>query len=386
LKNTKILSLVPLLAVVSAVVGFFSIGTRAEIVNYSFRVDSNLYLTLLFSSILLLFLSYQLLFNRLAYSFSSLTLLFFVIFFPLTSYFINGRGVNLAFVQFCILLCIIFSNLNFYFDKKIVNKVINYFVVINVLTAANYLFALKLLVIPLAVFGSFRGLAFDRVELSLILSCFLCWSLYHKNYVVSSAIVFLIFLSESRSGALCVLIISLLHFPVRLRLPVVVLMAVMVLLLLPLSSRYENLFLIAQRVDLLLIALKSGTLDLKSFIFGAGGLYTSVSSSVPHNNLLQTFLNFGLAGILSYLLFLLFILKKLSWDNITVFSVFLIFGLSHQDLELFSFTVKNITWLSFFIAMSGLAHKENIKDLELMSRQLPKHPYKKGVEAPHTNT
>ena len=363
----------------SAVVGFFSIRTGAEFVNYSFRADFNLYLTLLFSSILLLFLAYQLLFNRLTYYFSHLILLFSIVFFSITSYVINGRGVNLAYVQFLILLCIIFSNINFHFDKKIVNRVINYFVVINVLAAAHYLLALKLIVIPVAVFDSFRGLAFDRVELSLILSCFLCWSLYHKNYIVSAAICFLIVLSESRSGILCVLIISLLHFPARFRLSLVVLICLVVPILLGLSSRSEALFMISQRVDLVLIGLKAGAVDLKSIIFGAGGLYTSVGSSTPHNNLIQTFLNFGLSGILSYLLFLIFILKKLSRDNLAILSVFLIFGLSHQDLEVFSFTVKNITWLGFFMAMSGLAHKENMKDLELANFQLPKYAYKKRL-------
>jgi len=382
LKNTKILSLVPLLAVASAVVGFFSIGTGSEFVNYTFRVDSNLYLTLLFSSILLLFLAYQLLLNRLTYSFSNLILLFSIFIFSITSYLINGRGVNLAYVQFFILLCIIFSNLNFHFDKKIVNRVINYFVVINVLAAAHYMLALELTVIPVVFSDSFRGLAFDRVELSLILSCFLCWSLYHKNYVVSAAICFLIVLSESRSGILCVLIISLLHFPVRFGLFLVMSMCVVATILLGLSSRSEALFTISERVDLVSIGLMAGTVDLKSIIVGAGGLYTSVNSFAPHNNLIQTFLNFGLVGILSYLLFLLFILKKLSRDNIAIISVFLIFGISHQDLDMFSFTVKNITWLGFFMAMSGLAHKENMKDLELMSCQFPKHAYKKGVAAP----
>jgi hypothetical protein len=360
LKNTKIFSLVPLLAVASAAVGFFSIPTANVIAEYSFRAGFNLYLTLFFSSILSLFLVYEILGNRLSYSLSKLILLFTIILLSFSSYVISGKTVNLAFLQFCILLCIIFSNLRFSFEKKIVDRVINCFVLINILAAAIYLTASTLIVMPVAVFDSFRGFAFDRVELSFILSCFLCWSLYHKNYTVSMAIAFLIVLTESRSGILSLLTISLLYLPTRFRLIFGGLMCLIAPILIGLSSRSEALFGISQRVDLVLASINMGTVDLKSIVFGAGGLYTSVNSWVPHNNIFQAFLNFGLVGVFSHLLFLLFLLTKLSRGNIAIFSVFVIFGISHQDLEIFSFTIKNIIWIGFFMAMSGLAYEEKL--------------------------
>ena len=362
LKNSKFLSVFPVLATLSAFFGFFSIPTVASIADYSFRATANLALTELFFYLVLIFGFVKLATNQLKYDITNLFTLLLAILFVLFSYTVNATTINLAFIQFCSLAFVGFSKISFDFNERIVDVSLKIFVGCNLFAAALYFWDPNFLIFPVKVFGSFRGFSFDRVELSYILSCYLCFAMLRKQIFICSCIIFLILLTESRSGILTAFLILIYYSSPRVKTLSVLFLIVAIPLLFMFSSRADALLSVGQRVQLAMLPFDNGSDNVKNILFGMGSLYSNFTGWVPHNNIIQTYLNFGVSGLLSYSLFLLLLITRISKQNAGLLIVYLIFGLSHQDLELFSFTVENILWIVFFLSL------KNKKPVSLISR------------------
>lgn len=326
-----------------------------EDIDRGFRAEFNLMLSMGFFIILLYSIFSKSLFNNLTYKSVNLLTLFLVLLLPLISYFANHKILNLSFIQFAFFLAYIFSEVRPKFNIKITDSLIFFYVLINLIASYFYLSSDMLIPLPVEAFDSFRGIAFDRVELSYYLSIFFSWSLFFKRYFLCILIFYLVILTESRSGILCLFLITFLRASYNYKLLIIVFLINIIPIALIFSQRSpETILDLSQRFDLIKVSFLYLSETMKLIFFGDGNLYTSINSWVPHNNFLQVLLNFGLFGMVSFLLFILFLLTKLTKSNFSIFIIFIIFGLSHQDLDIFTFTLKNITWISFFLVMQNM--------------------------------
>lgn len=366
LTSSKLLSVFPILAFFSALAGFFSIPSLNVIADYSFRAAANLTITQASSFLILIFLVVKLATNQLRYYTKDLTILFLIILPVLSSYMVGENLYNLAFVQFCFFALVVFSNISFEFNEKIVDLSLNIFVGLNLFAAILYFWDPNFLIFPVKAFGSFRGFSFDRVELSFFLSCFFCYAILRKQFFTCIIIILLVMLTESRSGILSVFLVLLYYSSPQKRTVLILFLAVSIPIFFMFSSRADALLSLSERTQLAMLGLDARSDNIKNILFGAGTLYSNVNGLVPHNNIIQTYLNFGLVGLLSNTLFLLFLITRVSRQNFSLILVYLIFGLSHQDLEIFSYTVKNMVWMAFFFSLRGVKPERQVASINTL--------------------
>lgn len=359
LNNSKLLSVFPLLGVFSAFIGFFSIPTAVSIADYSFRAEANLALMQASMYLVIFFLIIKWAEGQIKFDLTNLILLCVLISLVLSSYAAHGRLVNFAVIQFCVLAVVIFSKITFEFNERVVDFALSIFVGLNSVAAIFYFIDPSFFIFPVKVFDSFRGFSFDRVELSFLLACFLCYAIYRRRFLTGGLIFFLVVLTESRSGILSVFLIILFYSSSKYRIIILLSTIMMVPILFMISSRADDLMSVSQRVQLALVALDYDSGSIKRIVFGSGALYSNINGWVPHNNIIQTYLNFGIVGLVANILFVFFLLTKISRKNFGILLVYIVFGLSHQDLEIFSYTVENIVWLAFFLSLRGAASYRN---------------------------
>lgn len=359
LNNSKLLSVFPLLGVFSAFIGFFSIPTAASIADYSFRAEANLALMQASMYLVIFFLIIKCSAGEIKFDLTNLILLCVLISLVLSSYAAHGRLINFAVIQFCVLAVVIFSKITFEFNERVVDFALSVFVGLNSVAAIFYFIDPSFFIFPVKVFDSFRGFSFDRVELSFLLACFLCYAIHRKRFFTCGIIFFLVVLTESRSGILSVFLVAIFYSPPKTRVITVLSVIAVTPFLFLISSRADELISVSQRIQLALVALDYDSGSFKRIVFGSGALYSNINGWVPHNNIIQTYLNFGVVGLLANIFFVLFLLTKISRKNFGILLVYIIFGLSHQDLEIFSYTVENIVWLAFFLSLRGVASCRN---------------------------
>ena len=348
-------------AIIFCLIGFFSISPETFIPDYEWRfkyINYCIYIYITLISLLII--------SNIIHNFYKLKILYIYIlnffYIILTSYIINNK------IQLNLIYALLFMYFIYYIKNNINIRVSNFFYYallifcispVFLLIFQNYIYLKNFP--PLFMFESFRGFSFDRIEYSIMAGYALILILTKDrvNYFYFSILIYGLVLSESRAGLLSLFCaINFIFYKRKALIWLNILFIIFGIILILYGNRSEALIESGGRFDLIEYSFNHIFSSLPQMLFGAGELYSSPPDSIiPHNSIIQTALNFGLIGLMFWIIFIILLFRGLSRTG-KGFIIFLnIFGFMHPGFDGFYFLP--MIALGYLLSIAKYSNEKN---------------------------